>query len=128
MRQVFFESKFLDRVIYLDQIDSLSGVDIAKLDHELLIAIDNMQTKMHKERDGDDSDWLMKLSWKIKICERFHAAIKQVQQRDALKLETYHLSYFRQAVSNEIGPMKADQLFEQARIDATKQIDKELQA
>lgn len=125
MRQVFFESKFLDRVIYLDQIDSLSGVDIAKLDHELLIAIDNMQTKMHEERDGDDSDWLMKLSWKIKICERFHASIKQVQQRDALRLETYHLSYFRQAVSNAIGPMKTDKLFEQARVDATEQIDKE---
>ena len=80
---------------------------------------------MHDERDTTELDWLHKLSVKLKICEQFMTRIKQVKENDLSKVEAYHLSYFRQAVSALIGPLQADQLYEKARQDALFQIGKE---
>ena len=80
---------------------------------------------MHDERDTTELDWLHKLSVKLKICEQFMTRIKQVKQNDLSKVESYHLSYFRQAVSTLIGPLQTDQLYEKARQDALFQIGKE---
>ena len=44
------------------------------------------------------------------------------------KVEIYHLAYFRQAVSTLIGPLQADQLYEKAKQDAFRQLNKEAQS
>ena len=80
---------------------------------------------MHDERDTTELDWLHKLSVKLKICEQFITRIKQVKESDLSKVEAYHLSYFRQAVSTLIGPLQADKLYEKARQDALFQVGKE---
>ena len=41
-----------------------------------------------------------------------------MKENDLSNVESYHLSYFRQAVSTLIGPLQADKLYEKARQDA----------
>lgn len=125
MRQVFYESRSLGKAIYLADVQELSRADLNILECELNTAIDNMKEKMHDERDTTELDWLHKLSVKLKICEQFVTRVKQVKENDLSKLETYHLSYFRQAVSTLIGPLQADQLYEKSRQDALRQLQKE---
>ena len=125
MRNVFYDSESLGKAIYIADIQSLTRNDLNVLERELNVAISNMRIKMHDERDTTELDWLHKLSVKLKICEQFMTRIKQVKENDLSKVETYHLSYFRQAVSALIGPLQADQIYEKARQDALFQIGKE---
>ena len=125
MRNVFYDSESLGKAVYIADIQSLTRNDLNVLERELNVAISSMSTKMHDERDTTDLDWLHKLSVKLKICEQFMTRIKQVKENDLWKVESYHLSYFRQAVSTLIGPLQADQLYEKARQDALFQIGKE---
>jgi len=125
MRQVFYDSRSLGKAIYLADLQELSRNDLNVLECELNTAIANMQDKMHEERDTTELDWLHKLSVKLKICEQFMVRLKQVKESDLSRVEAYHLSYFRQAVSTLIGPLQADQLYEKARQDALRQLKKE---
>ena len=125
MRNVFYDSDSLGKAVYIADIQSLTRNDLNVLERELNVAISNMRTKMHDERDTTELDWLHKLSVKLKICEQFMTRVKQVKENDLSKVEAYHLSYFRQAVSALIGPLQTDQLYEKARQDALFQIGKE---
>ena len=125
MRNVFYDSDSLGKAVYIADVQSLTRNDLNVLERELNVAISNMRTKMHEERDTTELDWLHKLSVKLKICEQFMTRIKQVKENDLTKVEAYHLSYFRQAVSTLIGPLQTDQLYEKARQDALFQIGKE---
>ena len=125
MRNVFYDSDSLGKSVYIADVQSLTRNDLNVLERELNLAISNMRVKMHEERDTTELDWLHKLSVKLKICEQFITRIKQVKENDLSKLDAYHLSYFRQAVSTLIGPLQADQLYEKARQDALFQIGKE---
>ena len=125
MRNVFYDSDSLGKAVYIADVQSLTRSDLNVLERELNVAISNMRTKMHDERDTTELDWLHKLSVKLKICEQFMTRIKQVKENDLSKVESYHLSYFRQAVSALIGPLQADQIYEKARQDALFQIGKE---
>ena len=125
MRNVFYDSDSLGKSVYISDVQSLTRNDLNVLERELNLAISNMRVKMHEERDTTELDWLHKLSVKLKICEQFMTPIKQVKENDLTKVESYHLSYFRQAVSTLIGPLQADQLYEKARQDALFQIGKE---
>ena len=125
MRNVFYDSDSLGKSVYIADIQSLTRNDLNVLERELNVAISNMRTKMHEERDTTELDWLHKLSVKLKICEQFMTRVKQVKENDLSKVEAYHLSYFRQAVSTLIGPLQTDQLYEKARQDALFQIGKE---
>ncbi len=99
MRNVFYDSDSLGKSVYISDVQSLTRNDLNVLERELNLAISNMRVKMHEERDTTELDWLHKLSVKLKICEQFTTRIKQVKENDLLKVESYHLSYFRQAVS-----------------------------
>ena len=125
MQNVFYDSESLGKAVYIADIQSLTRNDLNVLERELNIAISNMRTKMHDERDTTELDWLHRLSVKLKICEQFMTRVKQVKENDLSKVESYHLSYFRQAVSTLIGPLQTDQLYEKARQDALFQIGKE---
>ena len=125
MRNVFYDSDSLGRAVYIADVQSLARNDLNVLERELNLAVSNMRVKMHEERDTTELDWLHKLSVKLKICEQFITRIKQVKENDLSRVESYHLSYFRQAVSTLIGPLQADQLYEKARQDALFQIGKE---
>tara|TARA_R100001163_G_scaffold25668_1_gene21028 strand:- start:30 stop:416 length:387 start_codon:yes stop_codon:yes gene_type:complete len=125
MRNIFYDSNSLGKAVYIADIQSLTRNDLNVLERELDVAISNMTTKMHDERDTTELDWLHKLSVKLKICEQFMTRIKQVKENDLSKVESYHLSYFRQAVSTLIGPLQTDQLYQKARQDALFQIGKE---
>ena len=106
-------------------IQELNKTDLNTLDRELSAAISSMKEKMHEERDTLETNWLHKLSVKLKICEQFLTRVCQVRDNEVSKIESYHLSYFRQAVSNAIGPLQADQLFQEAKEQAINQINKE---
>jgi hypothetical protein len=125
MRNVFYDSDSLGKSIYIADVQSLTRSDVNVLERELNLAISNMRAKMDEERDTTELDWLHKLSVKLKICEQFITRIKQVKENDLSKVESYHFSYFRQAVSTLIGPLQTDQLYEKARQDALFQIGKE---
>ena len=125
MRQPFFESKYLGKVLYVIDIQELNKTDLNTLDRELSAAISSMKEKMHEERDTLERNWLHKLSVKLKICEQFLTRVYEVRDNESSKIEAYHLSYFRQLVSNSIGPLQADQLFQSAKEQAINQINKE---
>jgi hypothetical protein len=125
MRQPFFESKYLGKVIYVKDVQELNRSDLNTLHRELSAAVSNMNEKMHEERDTGETDWLHKLSVKLKVCEQFLVRVREVRENDLGRIEAYHLSFFRQAVSNLVGPLQADQLFQKAREEACRQINKE---
>ena len=125
MRQPFFESKYLGKIIYVKDVQELNRSDLNTLHRELSSAVSNMNEKMHEERDTGETDWLHKLSVKLKICEQFLVRVREVRENDLGRIEAYHLSFFRQAVSNLVGPLQADQLFQKAREEACRQINKE---
>lgn len=125
MRQPFFESKYLGRIIYVKDVQELNRSDLNTLHRELSTAVSNMNEKMHEERDTGETDWLHKLSVKLKVCEQFLVRVREVRENDLGRIEAYHLSFFRQAVSNLVGPLQADQLFQKAREEACRQINKE---
>ena len=124
MRQPFL-SKYLGKIIYVKDVQELNRSDLNTLHRELSTAVSNMNEKMHEERDTGETDWLHKLSVKLKICEQFLVRVREVRENDLGRIEAYHLSFFRQAVSNLVGPLQADQLFQKAREEACRQISKE---
>ena len=103
----------------------MSSRDTASLRAELKVAISSMQEKMHEERDVAESDWLYGISLKIKICEQFLERIDELSNLDSSKLNHYHLLYLRQEIANELGPLKAQQLFDRSRVGAVNQLRKE---
>lgn len=123
----FYESKFLGKVLYMKDIQDLNRRDLNTLDKELSSAVYKMNKQMHDERDTTDTDWLHKLSVKLKICEQFLTRVRDVRDNDLSKIEAYHLLFFRQAVSNVLGPLQADELFQEARQEACRQLNKESQ-
>jgi|TARA_R100000750_G_C2346237_1_gene96445 hypothetical protein len=125
MRQPFFESKYLGKVLYVKDIQDLNKTDLNTLDRELSAAIASMKEKMHEERDTSELNWLHKLSVKLKICEQFLARVCEVRDNEISKIEAYHFTYFRQAVANAIGPLRADELLQQAKEEAIQQINME---
>ena len=125
MRNVFYDSDSLGKSIYIADVQSLTRNDLNVLERELNLAISNMRVKMHEERDVAESDWLYGISLKIKICEQFLERIDELASLDSSKLNHYHLLYLRQEISNELGPLKAQQLFDKSRVGAVAQLRKE---
>jgi|TARA_Y100000052_G_scaffold27344_1_gene34783 hypothetical protein len=109
----------------MKDIQDLNRRDLNTLDRELSTAVHKMSEQMHEERDTTDTDWLHKLSVKFKICEQFLTRVRDVRDNDLSKIEAYHLLYFRQAVSNVLGPLQADELFQESRQEAFRQLNKE---
>ena len=128
MDSPFFKSKYLNRTVYFEEVDQLSARDAASLRAELRVAVSTMQEKMHQERDVAESDWLYGISLKIKICEQFLELLDDLKNMDSSKLNHYHLLYFRQEVSNALGPLRAQKLFDRARSGAVTQLRKEFQS
>lgn len=112
----------------MKDIQDLNRRDLNTLDRELSTAVHKMSKQMHEERDTVDTDWLHKLSVKLKICEQFLTRVRDVRDNDLSKVEAYHLLYFRQAVSNVLGPLQADELFQESRQEAFRQLNKESQS
>lgn len=125
MANFYYQSESLGKVMYLADIESLSDSDLLVLEYELNQAIEDIQSQMYEQRDTAESDKIHMMSLKVHICKKFMTRVKQVQQDESTKMKAYHLSYFRQGVSNLLGPMQADQLYEQAKQDALRQIAKE---
>lgn len=121
----FYESKFLGKVLYMKDVQDLNRRDLNTLDRELSSAVYKIGKQMHEERDTSDTDWLHKLSVKFKICEQFLARVRDVRDNSLSNIEAYHLLFFRQAVSNVLGPMQAEELFQQAREEACRQLNEE---
>ena len=125
MRNVFYDSRSLGKAIYLADVQELTRNDLNVLEAELNTAISNMTEKMHDERDTTELELAAQAQRKAKNLRAVYDAIKQVKQNDLSKVDSYHLSYFRQAVSTLIGPLQTDQLYEKARQDALFQIGQE---
>ena len=111
--------------MYLADIEALSDSDLLVLEQELHKAIEDIKTQMYDQRDTAEFDKIHSMSLKVQICKKFMTRVKQVQQDESSKMKSYHLSYFRQEVSNLLGPMQADQLYEKAKQDALRQLAKE---
>ncbi len=111
--------------MYLADIESLSSSDLHVLQMELQEAIDDIKGQMYQQRDTAEFDKIHSMSLKINVCEKFLSRVKQVQVNGSSMVNSYHLAYFRQAVSTLIGPLQADQLYEKAKQDALRQLAKE---
>ena len=109
----------------MNELDDMKSRDISSLRAELRVAVFTMQEKMHEQRDTAESDWLYGIGLKIKICEQFLERINELASLDTYKLNHYHLLYLRQEISNELGPLKAQQLFDKSRVGAVAQLRKE---
>ena len=109
----------------------MSSRDVASLRAELKVAVSSMQEKMHEERDVAESDWLYGISLKIKICEQFLERIDDLANLGSFaalygsKLNHYYLSHLWVEISNELGPHKAQELFNKSRVSAVAQLRKE---
>ena len=108
--------------MYIADIETLSPSDLQILEEELSSAIYLINIQMYDQRDTAESDKIHAMSLKFQICKKFMTRVKQVQQGESSKMRSYHLSYFRQAVSNLIGPLQADQLYEAANQNALRQL------
>ena len=92
--------------------------DVANLTPKIDEQKDNDFLESIKNAIGDVSDGQLKSA---ELTKNFELGL----ENDLTKVESYHLSYFRQAVSTLIGPLQTDQLYEKARQDALFQIGKE---
>ena len=125
MANFYYQSETLGKVMYLADIEALSTSDLLVLERELCKAIEDIKTQMYEQRDTAEFDKIHAMSLKVQICKKFMTRVKQVQQDESTKMKAYHLSYFRQGVSNLLGPMQADQLYEKAKQDALRQLAQE---
>ena len=125
MANFYYRSEHLDRVMYLTDIESLSSSDLHVLQMELQEAIDDIKGQMYQQRDTAEFDKIHSMSLKINVCQKFLSRVKHVQVNGSSMVNSYHLAYFRQAVSTLIGPLQADQLYEKAKQDALRQLAKE---
>ncbi len=122
----FFESRYLNRRLYADEINSLSPSEAKSLKTELERALDGLNDKFNKEKDCEDYDWLHKLSVKKEVVRVFLERVEDYQAPPHLPFTIqYHLSFFRQQVTKRIGPVEADRLYEKARRLAESQTKKE---
>jgi len=122
----FFESRYLDRRLYADEINSLSPSEARSLKTELERALDGINDKFNKEKDCEDYDWLHKLSVKKEVVKVFLEKVESYQPPSHVPFNTqYHLSFFRQQVAKRLGPLEADRLYEKARLLADSQTKKE---
>lgn len=125
MANFYYQSEGLGRVLYLADVESLSAFDLKILQEELSVAVEDIGTQMYEQRDTADFDKIHSMSHKIQVCKKFMIRITQVQQGESLKVKSYHLSFFRQAVSALVGPLEADKLYEKAKQNAFQQAAKE---
>jgi|TARA_R100000030_G_scaffold13818_2_gene9153 prephenate dehydratase len=128
MANFYYQSEHLGRVIYLADIERLSSSQINTLKLELEDAISDIKSQMYQQRDTAEFDKIHSMSLKIDICQKFLSRVKRTQAESSGSnsvASSYHLSYFRQAVSTLIGPLQADQLYEKAKQDALRQLAKE---
>ena len=125
MANFYYQSETLGKVMYLADIEALSTSDLFILERELYKAIEDIKTQMYDQRDTAEFDKIHAMSLKVQICKKFMTRVKQVQQDESTRMKAYHLSYFRQSVSNLLGPMQADQLYEKAKQDALRQLAEE---
>lgn len=95
------------------------------LEQELKLAIARMTQTMERDWDTADSVLLEKISLKLKVCDKFLKRTSEVREHDLLKIDEYHLVFLRQRLANQLGPMAADKLMNEARQDAFRQINKE---
>lgn len=121
----FYESDSLGRVLYVKDLQSLNRSDCLLLERELNLAIERMTQTMERDWDTADSDLLKKISIKLKVCEKFLKRTSEVREHDLLKIDEYHLVFLRQRLANQLGPMAADKMMNEARQDAFRQINKE---
>tara|TARA_Y100000004_G_scaffold50087_2_gene55105 strand:- start:1098 stop:1505 length:408 start_codon:yes stop_codon:yes gene_type:complete len=108
MAKKYFESQFLDKTVLITDVPQLSNEELSDLEEELRIAIENMNQKMYSSRDTGDPEWLTRLAWKIKLCERF--LIKVLTARTPA-----HVQYFYNLVADEIGEQKTAELYSKAQ-------------
>ena len=125
MANFYYRSEHLDRVLYLADIERLSPSNLHVLELELTDAVSDIKGQMYDQRDTAEFDKIHAMSLKINVCQKFLSRLKQVQLTGSPDLSSSHLSYFRQAVSTLIGPLQADQLYEKAKQDALRQLNKE---
>jgi hypothetical protein len=124
----FYESNSLGRVLYVKDLQGLNRSDCLLLEQELKLAISKMRRiwdEMSENWDTADDELLNKISLKLKVCDKFLKRTSEVREHDLLKIDEYHLVFLRQRLANQIGPMAADKLMNEARQDAFRQINKE---
>ena len=108
MAKKYFESQFLNKTVLITEIAELKKEELFELEEELRIAIDNMNQKMYSMRDTGDPEWLTRLAWKIKLCERFLVKVLTVRT-------SAHVQCFYNLVVGEIGEKKAADLYSKAQ-------------
>jgi len=121
----FYESEYLGRVLYLEDLKDLNRSDYLLLESELNLAIDKMKKTKQVDWDAADTDLLSKINLKLRVCEKFLKRISQVREHDLLRIDEYHLVFLRQRLANHLGPMAADKMMNEARQDAFRQLNKE---
>ena len=121
----FYESEYLGRVLYLEDLKDLNRSDYSLLESELNLAIGKMKKIKGIDCDDADTDLLSKINLKLRVCEKFLKRISQVKQHDLLRVDEYHLVFLRQRLANHLGPMAADKMMNEARQDAFRQLNKE---
>ena len=121
----FYESNSLGRVLYVKDLQVLNRNDCLLLEQELKLAISRMTQTLERDWDTADSVLLEKISLKVKVCEKFLKRVSEVRDHDLLKIDEYHLVFLRQRLANQLGPMAADKMMNEARQDAFRQINKE---
>ena len=121
----FYESEYLGRVLYLEDLKDLNRRDYSLLESELNLAIEKMKKTKGIDWDDADTDLLSKINLKLRVCEKFLKRISQVKQHDLLRVDEYHLVFLRQRLANHLGPMAADKMMNEARQDAFRQLNKE---
>jgi|TARA_B100001093_G_C26641218_1_gene933279 hypothetical protein len=121
----FYESEYLGRVLYLEDLKDLNRSDYLLLESELNLAIEKMKKTKQVDWDAADTDLLSKINLKLRVCEKFLKRISQVREHDLLRIDEYHLVFLRQRLANHLGPMAADKMMNEARQDAFRQLNKE---
>ena len=121
----FYESRILGQALYLEDLRKLNQKDALLLEQELKHAIETMAEREESEWETAEPEALKKLSVKLKITEKFLERISQVREHDLLKIDEYHLVFLRQRLANQLGPLAADKIMNEARQDALRQIGKE---
>tara|TARA_Y100000361_G_scaffold121648_1_gene113637 strand:+ start:900 stop:1286 length:387 start_codon:yes stop_codon:yes gene_type:complete len=125
MANFYYQSEHLGKVLYLADVETLRSADLHVLERELEDAISDINGQMYQQRDVAEFDKIHSMSLKINVCQKFLSRVKQIRTDGSSRVNSYHLSYFRQAVSALIGPLQADQLYEKAKQDALRQLAKE---
>jgi hypothetical protein len=108
MAKKYFESQFLNKTVLITEIPELTNNQLSDLEEELRIAIENMNQKMYSMRDTGDAEWLTRLAWKIKLCQRFLIKVLTVRT-------PAHVQCFYNLVADEIGEQKAAELYSKAQ-------------